>query len=94
MKKKEERDAKIARGEEVGPLEPDPTAVHEVGILGVLKFLACALVVIALAGKFITDSYTWDYEAKWLQVRQWIPVRRHLGILFLAVDDDTDSTPN
>ncbi|KAJ2924949.1 hypothetical protein H1R20_g12151, partial [Candolleomyces eurysporus] len=73
LKKKKERDEKIARGEKVGPLERDPTAVEEVGLLGLLKFFFVVSVVAALAGKFITGSYTWDYEARWLELKRWMP---------------------
>lgn len=76
LKKKKERDEKIARGEKVGPLEPDPTAVEEVGVLGLLKFFFVVFVVAALAGKFVTGSYTWDYEARWMELRSWFPVGR------------------
>ncbi|TFK29272.1 cytochrome b5 [Coprinopsis marcescibilis] len=78
VKKKEERDAAIARGEEVGPLEPDPTAVEEVGVLGLLKFLVICLVIGALAGKFVTGSYTWDYQSKWLTLKQYMPRNERL----------------
>jgi hypothetical protein len=80
LKKKEEHDEKVARGEEVAPLEPDPTAVHEVGILGLLKFLFYLVLIITLAGKFITGSYLWDYESRWLQVKTYLPVRHDVII--------------
>ncbi|KAF5333582.1 hypothetical protein D9611_002298 [Ephemerocybe angulata] len=73
LEKKKARDEKIARGEKVGPLERDPTAVEEVGVLGLLKFLLVVVVVTALAGKFVTNSYTWDYEARWMQLKSWVP---------------------
>lgn len=75
MKKKEEHDEKVARGEKVEPLEPDPTAVHEVGVLGLLKFILYLVLIIALAGKFITGSFVWEYESQWLQLRTYMPVR-------------------
>jgi len=95
VKKKEERDAKIARGEDVEPLGPDPTAVTEVGIGGVLKFLAWTIVVIALAGKFITDSYTWDYQARWGQIMKWMPKNdRLLSPEYIArYNGDTPGAP-
>jgi hypothetical protein len=77
--KKKERDEKIARGEKVGPLPPDPTAVKEVGVLGILKFFFYVLLIAALAGKFITGSYTWDYETKWTQLKTWMPVSEMCG---------------
>ena len=75
MKKKQERDEKIARGEKVGPLEPDPTAVEEVGLWGLLKFIIFLLLIVTLAGKFITGSFPWEYNTKWLQLKTYMPVR-------------------
>ena len=74
VEKKEARDEAIARGEKVGPLEPDPTAPEEVGLLGLLKFIVIALFCIALAGKFITGSYTWESDNKWLQAKTYFTV--------------------
>jgi len=73
LEKKKARDEKIAKGEEVGPLEPDPTAAHEVGFMGLFKFIVITLLCIALAGKFFTGSYTWENRSKWLQVRTYWP---------------------
>ncbi|KAJ7087244.1 cytochrome b5-like heme/steroid binding domain-containing protein [Mycena belliarum] len=78
LEKKAIRDAKIAKGEPVGPLERDPTQPLEVGVLGLLKFLVCALVFLALAGKFVTGSYTWEYEARWLQLKTLWPTDQRL----------------
>jgi len=58
----------IARGEKVGPLDPDPTAHKEVGLLELLKFVLYFTIAVALAGKFITGSFTWEYQTKWLLV--------------------------
>jgi len=74
VEKRKARDEKIARGEEVGPLEPDPTAVEEIGVLGLFKFLVIVLLCICLAGKFLTGSYTWDYQSRWLQLKTYWPV--------------------
>lgn len=74
LKRKEERDEKIARGEEVGPEEPDPTAEVEIGLLGLLKFIVYTLLVITLAGKFVTGSFLWNYEELLPTLRQLIPV--------------------
>jgi hypothetical protein len=74
LEKKKARDEAIARGEKVEPLEPDPTAQEEVGLLGLLKFIIIVLFVIALAGKFITGSYTWESDSMWLQVKTYFPV--------------------
>ena len=68
--RQKEREAKVARGEKVGPPEPDPTAQKEVGFIGLLKIIFFLLLTLALAGKFITGSYTWEYDAKWLQVKK------------------------
>jgi hypothetical protein len=73
--RQKEREAKIARGEEVGPPEPDPTAEEEVGLLGLLKFFLYTFVFILLAGKFFTNSFTWGYEGKWTNIRTYLPVR-------------------
>jgi hypothetical protein len=66
LEKKKIRDAKIAKGEPVGPLERDPTQPTEVGLLGLLKFILYVTIFFALAGKFVTGSYTWEYETRWL----------------------------
>jgi len=66
VEKKKIRDAKIAKGEPVGPLGPDPTQPREVGILGLLKFVLYVTIFFALAGKFVTGSYTWEYKTRWL----------------------------
>lgn len=76
--KKKERDEKIARGEKVGPLPPDPTEVKEVGLGGILKFFLYVLIVGALAGKFITGSYTWDHQTRWMQLKNWMPRNERL----------------
>ena len=62
LKRKKEREEKLARGEEVGPEEPDPTEEPEVGCLGLLKFIVISLVVVILAGKFFTGSFLWEQD--------------------------------
>ena len=74
QEKKRDHDEKIRRGEAVGPLEPDPTAQKEVGLLDLIKFILYLVIFIALAGKFITGSFTWEYQSKWLQVKTYWPV--------------------
>ena len=75
LERKKERDAKIARGEAVGPEEQDPTAEEEVGVLGLLKFLLYVAIIFLLIGKFVTGSYFWDYEVGWTQLKTFWPVR-------------------
>jgi len=74
VERQKEREVKIARGEKVGPPERDPTAQHEVGLLGLLKFFLYLFLFAALAGKFVTGSYTWDVKTKWLQIKNYKPV--------------------
>ena len=62
MKRQQEREEKLARGEEVGPEEPDPTAEPEIGCLGLLKFILYFWIAVVLAGKFFTGSYVWELE--------------------------------
>ncbi|KAF8165107.1 cytochrome b5-like heme/steroid binding domain-containing protein [Crassisporium funariophilum] len=102
LEKKAARDAKIARGEKVGPLERDPTAQEEVGLLGLLKVIVILLVCVSLAGKFFTGSYTWEHRSKWLQVQTYWPQNQRLFSerllaeyngengrpLYLAIDGD------
>lgn len=83
LKKKHERDEKIARGEKVGPLGRDPTAQVEVGLLVILKFIVLLLLFASLAGKFITGSYTWEYESKWTRLKTYWPVRSDRTTRFL-----------
>ncbi|KAF7301593.1 Sterol metabolism-related protein [Mycena indigotica] len=78
LEKKKIRDDKIARGEPVGPLPPDPTQPVEVGLVGLLKFLLYVLVGGALLGKFITGSYTWEYETQFDKLKQFWPTDQRL----------------
>jgi len=79
VEKKKAHEEKLANGEKVGEFkERDPTAEVEVGLLGLLKFLAVVLVMILLAGKVSTGSYTWDYETKWIQLKTYIPTDQRL----------------
>ncbi|TFK74445.1 cytochrome b5 [Pluteus cervinus] len=103
LERKKEREAKIARGEKVGPEERDPTAEPEVGILGLLKFVVYLLLFITLAGKFFTGSYVWESDSKWLRLKTYMPTGGRLfseGLLaeydgttpdkpiYLAIDGD------
>ncbi|KAI0313445.1 cytochrome b5 [Amylostereum chailletii] len=68
-----EREEKLARGEKVGPQEPDPTAEPEVGVFGLLKFIVYVLLFITLSGKFITGDFLWGYEGKWAHLKTYWP---------------------
>ncbi|KAF7331758.1 Sterol metabolism-related protein [Mycena kentingensis (nom. inval.)] len=102
LEKKKIRDAKIARGEKVGPLPPDPTQPVEVGIVGLLKFFLYVMIGGALLGKFITGSYTWEYQTRFSGLKQFWPTDQRLysermlkefdgrngSPLYLAIDGD------
>ena len=77
LARKREREEGLARGEEVGPEELDPTAEVEVGLWGLVKFLLSVIVIVMLTGKFVTGSYLWDYDGKWVQAKTYFPVRSH-----------------
>lgn len=79
--RKKEREEKLARGEKVGPEEPDPTEEPEVGCLGLLKLIVITLVVVVLAGKFFTGSFLWEQELP--NLRQYVPVSVFLCTLCL-----------
>ncbi|TFK43305.1 cytochrome b5 [Crucibulum laeve] len=95
LEKKKERDEKIARGEKVGPLPRDPTATQEVGLLGLLKFLVYVLIFASLAGKFITGSYTWEYETRLTQLKTLWPTNQRLFSerLLAEFDGTTEGKP-
>lgn len=76
--RKKERSERLARGEAVGPEEPDPTAEPEVGCLGLFKLVLYVTVFALLAGKFITGSFLWEHELP--NFKKWIPVRRPCSI--------------
>lgn len=77
LQRMKEREEKLARGEQVGPVERDPTAEEEVGLLGFLKFIVYLLLIIALAGKFFTGSFLWEYDGKWARLKTYWPVKTH-----------------
>ncbi len=83
LKRKEERELKLARGEEVGPEEPDPTAEREVGCWGLLQFIVICLAIVVFAGKFFTGSYMWEQDFQKTLV-SWIPVG-YIQCVFIAV---------
>ncbi|KAG9317141.1 cytochrome b5 [Chiua virens] len=74
LQRKKEREEKLARGEAVGPEERDPTAQEEVGLLGFLKFIVYFVLIVALAGKFFTGSFLWEYDGKWARLKTYWPV--------------------
>lgn len=86
LKRKTEREEKLAKGEEVGPEEPDPTAEVEVGFLGLLKFIVYCLIFIALAGKFFTGSFLWEYESHLPALKALIPVSISLICLMCSTN--------
>ena len=75
--REEARLAAIARGDpNPPPAEPDPTAEREIGLLGLLKFLFYVLLVVLLAGKFVTGEWAWgmgDSVGRVVDVRRWWP---------------------
>jgi len=93
LHRKKEREEKLARGEQVGPEEPDPTEEPEVGCLGLLKFILYATIFIVLAGKFITGSFLWEHELP--NLRHLIPTNQRLfseGLL-ATFDGSTEDKP-
>lgn len=90
--RKKERDEKIARGEEVGREEPDPTAEREVSIVELLKLLVYTLLFIMLAGKFIAGDFFWGYEGKWTNLKTYWPSNQRLfSEGYLAKFDGSDA---
>ena len=82
VERKKIHDEKVAKGEPVEPLDRDPTEVREVGAWDLVKILFWTLVIAALAGKFVTGSYTWEYQGKWAQVKTYMPVRTIYAFLW------------
>ncbi|KAJ8590758.1 cytochrome b5 [Rhizopogon salebrosus TDB-379] len=93
LQRKHERDEKLARGEEVGPQEDDPTAEQEVGLLGLLKFIVYLILFVVIAGKFFTGSFLWEYEGKWARLKTYWPNSGRLfSETYLATFDGSDLT--
>jgi len=88
VERQKEREARLAQGKKVGPAERDPTAQEEVGLLGLLKFLVYLLLFTALAGKFITGSFTWEYRSKWTQLKTYWPKNQRLFSETLLAEHD------
>ncbi|THH12329.1 hypothetical protein EW145_g82 [Phellinidium pouzarii] len=80
LERKKEREEKLAKGEEVGPEERDPTAQEEVGLFGLLKFIVYCLLIVALAGKFFTGSFLFDlhFESKLPALHKLWPTNQRL----------------
>ncbi|KAF5390638.1 hypothetical protein D9757_002651 [Collybiopsis confluens] len=72
------RKEKIARGEEVGPEEKDPTEPEEVGFKGLLKFFLYLIIFGALTGKLFTGSFTWNHEDKLVLLKSFMPSDQRL----------------
>lgn len=79
-----EREAKIARGEKVGPPERDPTEEREITGMDILKFIVYALLAITLSGQFIAGDPLWGYRGKWTNIYTYLPVRRAINSLRLS----------
>ncbi|TFY60712.1 hypothetical protein EVG20_g7322 [Dentipellis fragilis] len=89
--RKKERDEKLARGEEAGPEEPDPTAERDIGLRELLRFLVLSLLVVLLAGKFVTGDFLWGYEGKWTNLKTYFPpTQRLFSERSLSLYDGTD----
>ncbi|TRM68536.1 cytochrome b5-like heme/steroid binding domain-containing protein [Schizophyllum amplum] len=71
--RKKERDAKLARGESVGPEEPDPTVPQEISVLSLMRGLLYVVILFLLAGKFFTGSFVWGYDGKWVHMKTYTP---------------------
>ncbi|KAF9246879.1 cytochrome b5 [Melanogaster broomeanus] len=92
VQRQTERQEKIARGEDGGPDERDPTAQEEVGVVGLLKFIVYLLLITALAGRFFTGSFLWEYKGKWARLKTYWPddAGRLFSENYLAGFDGTD----
>lgn len=75
VERQKEREAKIARGEKVGPPERDPTEEREISLGDIVKFIVYVLLAITLGGKFITGDFMWGYRGKWTNIHTYLPVR-------------------
>ena len=60
-------------------------------MLGLLKFIVYTLIIIALAGKFVTGSFMWDYEEYLPRLRQFLPVSNDLSDIRRVDADANDS---
>jgi len=89
-----ERDEKIARGEKVGPPEPDPTEVPEVGCLGLLKLVLYVAIFLVLSGKFFTGSFLWEQDIVG-SLKHLIPTNQRLFSeqMLATFDGSVDSKP-
>jgi len=94
VERNKEREEMLARGEEVGPEERDPTAEQEIGVLGLFKFIVYLLIIVTLAGKFFTNSYLWEYDGKWARLKTYWPEPsgRLFSESYLTTFDGTDAS--
>ncbi|KAJ3777457.1 cytochrome b5-like heme/steroid binding domain-containing protein [Lentinula raphanica] len=49
-----------------------------IGLIKVLKLILYLIIFGALAGKFLTGSYLWEYEGKWIRLRTYFPPPQRL----------------
>ncbi|KAJ3892576.1 cytochrome b5-like heme/steroid binding domain-containing protein [Lentinula edodes] len=53
-------------------------ASEHTGFVQALRLILYLIVFIALAGKFLTGSYVWEYEGKWIRLRTYFPPPQRL----------------
>ncbi|KAJ4481916.1 cytochrome b5-like heme/steroid binding domain-containing protein, partial [Lentinula aciculospora] len=93
------RDSDGTRGLDDGQSQEDAT--ERKGFVKALKLILYLIIFGALEGKFLTGSYLWEYEGKWIRLRTYPPQRlfteselaRYDGTdpdkpVYLAIDGD------
>ncbi|GAW08244.1 cytochrome b5 [Lentinula edodes] len=53
-------------------------ASEHTGFVQALRLILYLIIFIALAGKFLTGSYVWEYEGKWIRLRTYFPPPQRL----------------